>query len=136
MSNLDELLSEAIDLFKQIDDAVELEQAKARYLGRQGRLTELLKGLGKLPPAERPEIGNRINQIKEQLEAALHQRRDAIREKKLAEQLVGEALDVTLPGRGLGMGGLHPVTRTLERIQSLFHSFGFTVAAGPEIESD
>jgi phenylalanyl-tRNA synthetase alpha chain len=119
-----------------VDDAVELEQAKASYLGRQGKLTELLKGLGKLPPAERPGIGNRINQVKEQLEAALHQRRDAIREKKLAEQLVGEALDVTLPGRGLGMGGLHPVTRTLERIQSLFHSMGFTVAAGPEIESD
>ncbi|PTR15688.1 phenylalanyl-tRNA synthetase alpha subunit [Nitrosospira sp. Nsp2] len=136
MIDLDDLLQEAVTLFYSIDDPVELEQAKARYLGRQGRLTELLKGLGKLPPAERPEIGNRINQIKEQLEAALHQRRDAIREKKLAEQLVGEALDVTLPGRGLGMGGLHPVTRTLERIQSLFHSFGFTMAAGPEIESD
>ncbi|HEV7929167.1 MAG TPA: phenylalanine--tRNA ligase subunit alpha [Nitrosospira sp.] len=136
MIDLDDLLQEATTLFNSIDDAVELEQAKARYLGRQGKLTELLKGLGKLPPAERPGIGNRINQIKEQLEAALHHRRDAIREKKLAEQLVGEALDVTLPGRGLGMGGLHPVTRTLERIQSLFHSMGFTVAAGPEIESD
>jgi phenylalanyl-tRNA synthetase alpha chain len=136
MTDLDDLLQQATTLFDSIDDAAELEQAKARYLGRQGKLTELLKGLGKLPPAERPGIGNRINQIKEQLEAALHQRRDAIREKKLAEQLVGEALDVTLPGRGLGMGGLHPVTRTLERIQSLFHSVGFTVAAGPEIESD
>jgi phenylalanyl-tRNA synthetase alpha chain len=136
MIDLDDLLQEATTLFNSIDDAVELEQAKARYLGRQGKLTELLKGLGKLPPAERPEIGYRINQIKEQLEAVLHRRRDAIREKKLAEQLVGEALDVTLPGRGQGTGGLHPVTRTLERIQSLFHSVGFTVAAGPEIESD
>ena len=136
MINLDDLLHEALTLFSSIDDAVELEQAKARYLGRHGKLTELLKGLGKLPAAERPAMGNRINQVKEQLEAALHQRRDAIREKQLAEQLIGEALDVTLPGRGLGMGGLHPVTRTLERIQSLFHSVGFTVAAGPEIESD
>ena len=136
MINLDDLLHEALTLFSSIDDAVELEQAKARYLGRQGKLTELLKGLGKLPAADRPGMGNRINQVKEQLEAALHQRRDAIREKKLGEQLIGEALDVTLPGRGLGMGGLHPVTRTLERIQSLFHSVGFTVAAGPEIESD
>jgi phenylalanyl-tRNA synthetase alpha chain len=136
MIDLDDLLEEATTLFNSMDNAVELEQAKARYLGRQGKLTELLKGLGKLPPVERPGIGNRINQVKEQLEAALHQRRDAIREKKLAEQLVGEALDVTLPGRGLGMGGLHPVTRTLEHIQSLFHSMGFTVAAGPEIESD
>lgn len=136
MINLDDLLHEALTLFSSIDNAVELEQAKARYLGRQGKLTELLKGLGKLPAADRPGMGNRINQVKEQLEAALHQRRDAIREKKLGEQLIGEALDVTLPGRGLGMGGLHPVTRTLERIQWLFHSVGFTVAAGPEVESD
>ena len=136
MINLDDLLHEALTLFSSIDDAVELEQAKARYLGRQGKLTELLKGLGKLPAADRPGMGNRINQVKEQLEAALHQRRDVIREKKLGQQLIGEALDVTLPGRGLGMGGLHPVTRTLERIQSLFHSVGFTVAAGPEVESD
>lgn len=136
MINLDDLLHEALTLFNSIDDAVELEQAKARYLGRQGKLTELLKGLGKLPAADRPGMGHRINQVKEQLEAALHQRRDVIREKKLGEQLIGEALDVTLPGRGLGMGGLHPVTRTLERIQSLFHSVGFTVAAGPEVESD
>jgi phenylalanyl-tRNA synthetase alpha chain len=136
MINLDDLLHEALALFGSIDDAVELEQAKARYLGRQGKLTELLKGLGKVPATERPRMGSRINQVKEQLEAALYQRRDAIREKQLAEQLIGEALDVTLPGRGLGMGGLHPVTRTLERIQSLFQSVGFRVAAGPEIESD
>ena len=136
MINLGDLLQEATALFNSTDDAVELEQAKARYLGRQGKLTELLKGLGKLPPTERPEMGNRINQIKGQLEAALEHRRDAIREKKLAEQLITDALDVTLPGRGLGIGSVHPVTRTLERIQSLFHSMGFTVAAGPEIESD
>lgn len=136
MSNLDELLSEAIDLFKQIDDAVELEQAKARYLGRQGRLTELLKGLGKLSPEERPIVGSRINEVKEKLEAALNRRREAIQEKKLEERLIGETLDVTLPGRGSGMGGLHPITLSLDRIQSLFHSIGFTVASGPEIETD
>ncbi len=136
MTNLDHLISEAVDLFNGTDEIVELEHAKARYLGRHGRLTELLKGLGKLPPEERPAAGHRINQAKETLEAALNFRRDAIQEKKLEAQLLEEALDVTLPGRGLGMGGLHPITRTLERIQSLFHSIGFTVATGPEIETD
>ncbi|MDN5836015.1 MAG: phenylalanine--tRNA ligase subunit alpha [Nitrosospira sp.] len=136
MNNLDSLLSEAVSLFNGIDDAVELEQAKARYLGRNGKLTELLKGLGKLSPDERPAMGSRINQAKEALEAALTLRRDAIREKKLEAQLIGEALDVTLPGRGSGTGGLHPITLALERIQSLFRSIGFAVASGPEIETD
>jgi len=136
MHNLDNLLSEAITLFDSIDDAAELEQAKARYLGKSGTLTELLKGLGKLSPEERPAMGSRINQAKEALEAALNRRRDAIQAKKLGTQLAGEALDVTLPGRGLGTGGLHPVTRTLERIELLFRSIGFAVASGPEIETD
>ena len=136
MHNLDNLISEAINLFEGIDDAAELEQAKARYLGKSGSLTELLKGLGKLSQEERPAMGSRINQAKEAIEAALNSRRDAIQVKKLDTQLAGEALDVTLPGRGLGTGGLHPVTRTLERIESLFRSIGFDVASGPEIETD
>ena len=136
MHNLDNLISEAINLFEGIDDAAELEQAKARYLGKSGTLTELLKGLGKLSQEERPAMGSRINQAKEAMEAALNSRRDAIQIKKLDTQLAGEALDVTLPGRGLGTGGLHPVTRTLERIESLFRSVGFDVASGPEIETD
>jgi phenylalanyl-tRNA synthetase alpha chain len=136
MHNLDNLISEAINLFEGIDDAAELEQAKARYLGKSGSLTELLKGLGKLSQEVRPAMGSRINQAKEAMEAALNSRRDAIQIKKLDTQLAGEALDVTLPGRGLGTGGLHPVTRTLERIESLFRSIGFDVASGPEIETD
>ena len=136
MHNLDNLISEATNLFEGIDDAAELEQAKARYLGKSGSLTELLKGLGKLSQEERPAMGSRINQAKEAIEAALNSRRDAIQIKKLDAQLAGEALDVTLPGRGLGTGGLHPVTRTLERIESLFRSIGFDVASGPEIETD
>ncbi|MBA4141577.1 MAG: phenylalanine--tRNA ligase subunit alpha [Nitrosospira sp.] len=136
MTNLDDLLSQAIESFNGIEDAVELEQAKARYLGRTGSLTELLRGLGRLPPEERPAMGSRINQAKEVLEAALNLRRDAIQKKNMEAQLIGEELDVTLPGRGQGIGGLHPITRTLERIESLFHSIGFTVASGPEIETD
>ena len=136
MNNLDSLLSEAINLFNGIDDAVELEQAKARYLGRNGGLTELLKGLGKLSPEERPVMGSQINRAKDTLEATFNLRREAIQKKNLEAQLIGEALDVSLPGRGLGKGGLHPITLTLERIQSLFHSIGFAVASGPEIETD
>ncbi|HEX8873950.1 MAG TPA: phenylalanine--tRNA ligase subunit alpha [Nitrosospira sp.] len=136
MNNLDDLLSEAIGLVGGIRDAAELERTKGHYLGRHGRLTELLKGLGKLPPEERPAMGIRINRAKEVLEEALATRRDAIQQEALEARLAEETLDVTLPGRGLGMGGLHPVTHTLERIQTLFHSIGFTVASGPEIETD
>ncbi|MGH8756906.1 MAG: phenylalanine--tRNA ligase subunit alpha, partial [Burkholderiales bacterium] len=109
---------------------------KARYLGKSGVLTDLLKGLGKLPAKQRPAEGQRINQAKETLEAALEDRRNALKARRLEAQLAQDALDVTLPGRGLGVGGLHPVTRTLERIETLFKSMGFMVAEGPEIETD
>ena len=136
MQELENILDEALKQFSAIDQAAELEQVKARYLGKEGRLTELLKGLGKLSADERPAAGARINQVKQAIESALQQRRDALQQRQLENQLAAEALDVTLPGRGLGSGGLHPITRTLERIESLFHSLGFTVGSGPEIESD
>jgi len=136
MDKLEDIVKEALELFSGIDDAAELEQVKARYLGKSGALTDLQKGLGRVPAAERPAMGVLFNAAKERLEAALTERRAAIQRKKLEAQLAGEALDVTLPGRGTGAGGLHPVTRTLERIEDLFHSMGFEVAEGPEIESD
>ncbi|HWN31063.1 MAG TPA: phenylalanine--tRNA ligase subunit alpha, partial [Burkholderiales bacterium] len=136
MQNLDAILHEALALFKRTEDAAALEQAKARYLGKSGALTRLLKGLGKLPAKQRPAEGQRINQAKETLEAALQERRNALKARMLETQLAQEALDVTLPGRGPGVGGLHPVTRTLERIETLFKSMGFTIADGPEIETD
>jgi phenylalanyl-tRNA synthetase alpha chain len=136
MDKLEDIVKEALELFCGIDDAAELEQVKARYLGKSGALTDLQKGLGRVPAAERPAMGVLFNAAKERLEAALTERRAAIQRKKLEAQLAGEALDVTLPGRGTGAGGLHPVTRTLERIEDLFHSMGFEVAEGPEIESD
>ena len=136
MQNLDAILKEAQAAFAGIDNPAELEQAKARYLGKSGVLTEQLKQLGKMPPEERREAGARINQAKDLLEQALKDRREAIQERLLQAQLAQEALDVTLPGRGLGMGGLHPVTRTQQRIEALFRSIGFSVAEGPEIESD
>jgi phenylalanyl-tRNA synthetase alpha chain len=136
MQSLEKILEEAVTQFAAIEQAAELEQVKARYLGKEGSLTSLLKGLGKLSAEERPAVGAQINQIKQQIEAALQARRDALQQQALNQKLAAEALDVTLPGRGLGVGGLHPVTRTLERIEALFHSVGFEVASGPEIEND
>ncbi|HET7833009.1 MAG TPA: phenylalanine--tRNA ligase subunit alpha, partial [Gallionella sp.] len=136
MDELQQILDQALQQFAAIGDEAELEQVKARYLGKEGSLTGLLKGLGKLSAEERPAAGARINQVKQRIEAALQERRDALQQAKLAQKLAAESLDVTLPGRGLGTGGLHPVTRTLEQIETLFHSLGFAVASGPEIETD
>jgi phenylalanyl-tRNA synthetase alpha chain len=136
MQELQQILDDALKSFAAIEDAAELENAKARYLGKEGSLTGLLKGLGKLSAEERPAAGARINQVKQQIEAALQARRDAIQQRALQAKLAAESLDVTLPGRAAGVGGLHPVTRTLERIETLFHSIGYDVAEGPEIEND
>lgn len=136
MSQLDTLLDAALVDLNSAADLVSLEQVKARYLGKSGEITDLLKQLGKLPPEEKKQQGQAINQLKQQFEAAHNQRRDAIQSAALAAQLAAEALDVTLPGRSLPTGGLHPVTLTLERITHLFRSMGFEVADGPEIESD
>ena len=136
MQDLDAIVHEALAQFSRIEQPDQLEQAKARFLGRSGTLTELLKGLGKLPAAERPAMGSRINAAKAQLEAALAAQREKILAQQLNARLAEEKLDVTLPGRGLGTGGLHPVTRTMERVEQLFRSLGFEVADGPEIETD
>ena len=136
MEELQQILDQALQQFAVISDEAELEQVKAKYLGKEGSLTALLKDLGKLSAEERPAAGARINQVKQGIEAALQQRRDALQQNKLAQKLAAESLDVTLPGRGLSTGGLHPVTRTLERIEQLFHSLGFVTASGPEIERD
>jgi phenylalanyl-tRNA synthetase alpha chain len=136
MDNLDQIVSEAQAAFAAIADQDALEQAKARYLGKSGQITEQMKGLGKLAPEARKQAGALINKAKEAVEAALNMRRETLRRAALEARLAEEALDVTLPGRGEEMGGLHPVTRTLERIEALFRSIGFEVADGPEIETD
>ncbi|MBK9446604.1 MAG: phenylalanine--tRNA ligase subunit alpha [Betaproteobacteria bacterium] len=136
MQNLDAIVIEASSAFAATSNPDELEQVKARYLGKTGQITELLKGLGKLPPEEKKTAGAAINRTKEAVEAALNARREAIKLAALEARLAEEALDVTLPGRGENRGGLHPVTRTLERIEGLFRSIGFEVADGPEIEDD
>ncbi len=136
IDKLDAIVREALDTLSRIESAAELEQVKARWLGKAGQLTELMKTLGSLTAEERPRVGARINAAKEQVEKALQARREALRAKALEEQLAQESLDVTLPGRGRGRGSLHPVTRTLARIEQLFHSIGFEIADGPEIETD
>ncbi|MGL1833300.1 phenylalanine--tRNA ligase subunit alpha [Rhodocyclaceae bacterium SMB388] len=136
MDKLEQIVEEAQAAFAAVSDAAQLEQVKARFLGKTGSLTERLKTLGKLPPDERRTAGAEINRAKSAVEAALEARREALREARLLSQLAAESLDVTLPGRGAGQGGLHPVTLTLERLEALFRSIGFIVADGPEIETD
>jgi len=136
MSDLANLVSSARAEFQACADPAALENAKARYLGKGGALTDLLKGLGKLDASERPAAGAAINIAKQQIEDALSARRAAIADARLADKLAADALDVSLPGRGRGMGALHPLTRVQERVETIFHSMGFAVADGPEIEDD
>jgi phenylalanyl-tRNA synthetase alpha chain len=136
MSDLDSLVSAAEADFGAAATPAELENAKARFLGKAGRVTELLKSLGALSAAEKKARGADINATKQRIEAALDARRQALADAELDAQLRAEALDVTLPGRQRGLGGLHPVSRTIERIEAIFGSMGFDVADGPEIETD
>lgn len=136
MDKLKRIVTEAKAAFDAAADLAQLEQAKARYLGKSGALTEQLKGLGRLPADDRPMAGALINQAKEQVEALLAARREAIQALSLETQLAQEALDVTLPGRGRGCGGIHPVIRTWQRVEAIFRSIGFDLADGPEIETD
>lgn len=136
MNELDALVDSALASFEKAALPAELENAKAQFLGKSGRLTELMKGLAALSVDEKKTRGAAINIAKQAIEAALNARRQALADHELNLQLASEALDVTLPGRQRGQGGLHPVSLTLERIEQVFGSMGFDVAQGPEIESD
>jgi len=136
MSDVDAIVTQALTEFESVTDAVALENVKARFLGKTGLVTEQLKQLGKLPAEQRREAGARINEAKNRIESALEARRGALREQELERKLRDEAIDVTQPGRGIACGGLHPITLVRLRIEALFHSLGFDVAEGPEIESD
>ena len=113
-----------------------LDDIRVQYMGKKGLLTEQLKQLGKLPADERPQAGQAINVAKKQVQAAIEARKTELQSAALAEQLASERIDVTLPGRGQQSGGLHPVTRTLQRIEQLFAGMGFESVNGPEIEDD
>lgn len=136
MVEIEDLVKEALTLISKAEALSELDQARIRYLGKEGELTKLLKGLSKLPQNERPAAGNLINHGKKQLEDAFNQHREILLEEEIRSRLAADNIDVTLPGRGLSRGGLHPVSIVLERIEKLFRSIGFSVASGPEIETD
>lgn len=136
MDHLPALVNEARAAIAAAEDAQALDQVRVRFLGKKGEITALLKGLGRLSAEERPAAGERINEAKQALQKELDHRKRVIDEAALEAQLEAERIDVTLPGRGEVSGGLHPVTRTLERIESLFQHIGFEVAVGPEIEDD
>ncbi len=135
-AEIDSLQGEALAAIGEAADLAAIEQIRVHYLGKKGPFTERMKGLGRLSPEERPAAGQVINRAKEAVQAALEARRLALAEAALAEQLAAERIDITLPGRGQQRGGLHPITRTLERIEDLFTQLGFEVAEGPEIEDD
>ena len=136
MNELDAIVASAKTAFEQATTPADLENAKARFLGKTGSITELMKGMGALSVEEKKTRGAAINVAKQAIEAALNARRQALADAELQKQLQAEALDVSLPGRARGAGGLHPVSLTMERIEAIFGSMGFEVAQGPEIEAD
>ncbi len=134
--DIEKLLEEANARLAQARDLNALDQVRVHYLGKKGVLTEQLKGLKDVPPEQRKTVGQAINRAKQTLQKNIETRKQALQEALLQQALAAEKIDVTLPGRGQVSGGLHPVTRTIERIESFFHSQGFVTADGPEIEDD
>lgn len=134
--DLEQLSKEALQAVAEAGDLRALDEARVRYLGKSGLFTEQLKQLGKLPKEERPQAGQAVNKAKRALQKAIEERRQALENAALEARLAAERIDVTLPGRKLGRSGLHPVSRTLQRIEELFATAGFSVAEGPEIEDD
>ncbi|MFC3609667.1 phenylalanine--tRNA ligase subunit alpha [Stutzerimonas tarimensis] len=136
MENLDALVSQALEAVQQSEDVTALEQLRVQYLGKKGDLTQVMKSLAGLPAEERPKVGALINAAKERVQEALNARKANLEALALNERLAAETIDVSLPGRGQVSGGLHPVTRTLERVEQFFTRIGYRVAEGPEVEDD
>ena len=134
--DLDESIAAAERAIEGAGDLDALDRVRVEYLGKKGVLTRRLKSLGQLPAAERPAAGEKINRAKERLAERIEARRRALADAALEERIRSETVDVTLPGRGPGHGSIHPVTRTLRRIESLLGQLGFSVAEGPEVEDD
>src|SRR6202030_1949889 len=136
MQSIDDLIAEARNAFALAARPADLENEKARFLGKAGMLTERLKSLAGLDPEQRRVEGARLNAAKQAIEQLLAERRAQLADEAVAAQLGQEAIDVTLPGRVRSRGGIHPVIRTWIRIEQIFRSIGFDVADGPEIETD
>ncbi len=136
MENIQILLAEGKQAAEQATSAQDLDQVRVPYLGKKGHLTQLLKGLGALSAEERPQAGAKINEAKQALQEVLNVLKANLESAALEAKLAEETIDVTLPGRGQSLGGLHPVTKTLQRIEEFFARIGYSVAEGPEIEDD
>lgn len=136
MENLAALTEEALKLVEEAQDLAGLDHIRVEYLGKKGQLTALLKGLGKLSAEERPAAGAEINKAKQKVQERIAQRKSDMEQAAIAAKLASETIDVTLAGRGQDAGGLHPVTRTLDRIEKIFAAVGYSVEQGPEIEDN
>ena len=136
MENLEVLTQQALDAVAAASDAAALDQVRVQYLGKKGEISALMKNLGNVAPEDRPKIGAVINEARDKVQTALNERKTALDSAALNARLAAETIDVTLPGRGVEQGGLHPVTRMLERIEDFFTKAGYQVAEGPEIEDD
>jgi phenylalanyl-tRNA synthetase alpha chain len=128
------IITQAEEQINAAQDVNVLDTVRVDFMGKKGRMTELLKGLGKLSNEERPAAGQKINQAKQKIQQLIHAKGVLLQTQELNQKLAGETIDVSLPGRGTSRGGLHPVTRTINRIESFFNELGFSVKTGPEIE--
>ena len=136
LTAIEALAAEALAELEQAATREEVEHVRVRYLGRQGAVTERLRNVGSLPADERPAAGKALNEVRNTLQEAARTRREALSRAAVDAEIEAERIDVTLPGRGQRTGGLHPVTRTLERIETYFRHLGFDLVEGPEIEDD
>ncbi|GAB7388395.1 phenylalanine--tRNA ligase subunit alpha [Bacillaceae bacterium] len=133
---LQELQRQALQELEQVDDYERLNELRVKYLGKKGALTEILRGMGSLSAAERPVIGQLANEIRKAIEEALEQKRERLEKVLLEQKLREETIDVTLPGRPIPKGSVHPLNRVIEEIEDLFIGLGFEIAEGPQVESD
>ncbi len=136
MNDLEIILEQATQEISATEDLTHLDQYRVAYLGKKGKLTEYLKSLGQLPAEERPAAGQRVNLIKEKIQAIIEKKTELLTEQHIAKQLAAENIDITLPGHYQELGSLHPVTKTRERIEEIFAQMGFATKDGPEIEDD
>ena len=136
MEHLQSIQQQALAEIEKADSIAALDQVRVQFLGKKGLITGQLKTLGSMDPQQKKTAGAEINQVKELVQTAIKQRQETLAEQALEQQLASEQIDVTLPGRASGVGGLHPISRTLERVESFFAAMGFEVKDGPEIEDD
>lgn len=135
-TRLQEMKESGLGQISQVTEAAQLQELRVKYLGKKGELTELLRGMGSLSPEERPVVGQLVNEVREALETAFSRKQQAIEEAALNAKLSSQTVDVTLPGRPVPAGTMHPLSRIIEEIEDIFIGLGFEVAEGPEVEMD